>query len=72
MDGFEATGAIRQFEAQLRQVEQGRPPLPVVAMTAHAMSGDRVLCLAAGMDDYISKPIDAVALAEVLEKYSGR
>jgi CheY-like chemotaxis protein len=64
MDGFEATSAIRALEKQLR-----RDSTPVVAMTAHAMSGDRELCLSAGMNDYLAKPIDAVALSAVLEKF---
>ncbi len=70
MDGFEATTAIREFEAQFRQVQEGRPHVPVIALTAHAMGGYRDLCLSAGMDDYITKPIDAAALAGVIEKYS--
>jgi len=60
VDGFEATGIIRKSEA-----ETGRRT-PVVAMTAHAMKGDRERCLAAGMDDYLSKPIRREDLMRVL------
>jgi PAS domain S-box-containing protein len=60
MDGFEATAAIRQQERQT-----GRH-LPIIAMTAHAMQGDRDRCLASGMDGYISKPIRAGELFEAI------
>ncbi len=57
--------------AQIRAAEQGtRRHLPVVAMTAHALKGDRERCLAAGMDDYIAKPIRARQLFEVVERYA--
>jgi len=62
MDGFEATAAIRE-----RERETGRR-IRIVAMTAHAMTGDRERCLAAGMDGYLSKPIDQRSLFEVVEK----
>ena len=62
MDGFEATHCIREFEQAT-----GRHT-PIAAMTAHAMAGDRERCLAAGMDDYISKPVRTAALKLVLEK----
>jgi CheY-like chemotaxis protein/HPt (histidine-containing phosphotransfer) domain-containing protein len=62
MDGFEATKAIRQ-----REQSTGRH-LPIVAMTAHAMKGDRELCLAAGMDGYVSKPIEAEELYATLDR----
>ena len=61
MNGFEATGAIRATESGGRRI-------PIIAMTAHAMIGDRERCLAAGMDDYISKPISAAAFFDVLER----
>jgi CheY-like chemotaxis protein/HPt (histidine-containing phosphotransfer) domain-containing protein len=57
--------------AQIRVAEQGtRRHLPIVAMTAHALKGDRERCLAAGMDDYIAKPIRARQLFEVVERYA--
>ena len=64
MDGFEATAAIRAQER-----DSGKH-LPIIAMTAHAMAGDRERCLAAGMDNYIAKPINARALIEVLQQFS--
>jgi PAS domain S-box-containing protein len=64
MDGLEATAAIRANPAWVG--------LPVVAMTAHAMKGDRERLLAAGMDDYISKPVRSEALNAVLERQGRR
>ncbi len=63
MSGFEATALIREHEKQLGT------RAPIIAMTAHAMSGDRERCLDAGMDDYISKPIRARALLDLVESY---
>jgi two-component system sensor histidine kinase/response regulator len=65
MDGFEATRRLRSQEAL---ASGSRPRMPIVAMTAHAMAGDRERCLAAGMDDYLSKPIDAARLAAALDR----
>ncbi len=63
MSGFEATTAIR--ERQQRTGER----IPIIAVTAHALEGDRERCLAAGMDDYLSKPIRPSELDRVLEPF---
>lgn len=65
MDGIQATEAIRSHEAETG-VQQH---IPIIAMTAHAMAGDRQRCLAAGMDDYISKPISIRNVINIVEKY---
>ncbi len=62
MDGLEAAGLIRRKEH-----EMGRSHLPLIALTAHAMSGDRERCLAAGMDGYVSKPINSRQLFAVIK-----
>jgi signal transduction histidine kinase/DNA-binding response OmpR family regulator len=61
MDGFEATGLIREWEK-----ETGKHT-PIVAMTAHAMKGDREKCINAGMDDYMTKPISLKILSDTLK-----
>lgn len=63
MDGYEATRVIR-----LREEKEGRPPIHIVAMTAHAAQGDREQCLAAGMNEYLSKPVRMHDLAQVLSR----
>jgi two-component system sensor histidine kinase/response regulator len=66
MDGFEATAALRE-----REKDTGIH-LPVIALTAHALKGDRERCLNAGMDGYLSKPIRPQELDAILEIYTGR
>ncbi len=63
MDGFETTAAIRAHE------EETGIHIPIIAMTANAVQGDRERCLAAGMDDYVSKPIDRKILLSTIEKW---
>ncbi len=64
MDGYQATGIIRQ-----RENEHGAARTPIIALTAHAMKGDREQCLAVGMDDYLAKPFTEQQLCAVLEKW---
>ena len=66
LDGYEATVEIRKREAAVT----GGRHTPIIAMTANAMTGDREKCIAAGMDDYISKPIQSEDLQRVLEQWS--
>jgi signal transduction histidine kinase/CheY-like chemotaxis protein len=68
MDGFEATRRIRQWEAGRRARGESAAPLTIIALTAKAMSGDREACLAAGMDDYLSKPLRAADLIAALTR----
>jgi CheY-like chemotaxis protein/HPt (histidine-containing phosphotransfer) domain-containing protein len=64
VDGLEATRRIRDpREGALN------PGIPIIAMTAHAMQGDRETCLAAGMDDYVAKPVSPQALARIMQKW---
>ncbi len=67
MDGYQATRALRK-----REQERGLPRLPVIAMTANAMAGDRQKCLDSGMDDYLSKPIKKDLLQETIQRWLQR
>lgn len=79
MDGFEATSRIRAAKQRQQEMPNGAGVdesgkscpwmIPIIAMTAHAMQGDRERCLDAGMNDYLSKPITVQALVDVLEKW---
>jgi two-component system sensor histidine kinase/response regulator len=64
MNGYEATAAIRGHE------RTAGTHIPIIALTAHAMAGDRDRCLAAGMDDYVSKPIHLEELLQKVEQFS--
>ncbi len=64
MDGFEATKTIRQQE------KETGGHIPIIALTAHALKGDRERCIQAGMDDYLTKPVKKEALVELIERVS--
>lgn len=65
MDGFEATRRLRELQREMRR------HTPIIAMTAHAMKGDRERCLEMGMDGYLAKPLSAVQLQEALSGFAG-
>jgi CheY-like chemotaxis protein len=67
MDGYEATQEIRNLKSKVLNHQ-----VPVIAITANAMKGDREKCLNAGMDDYLSKPIYPNELSDMLEKWIGK
>ncbi|MBI3651647.1 MAG: response regulator [Acidobacteria bacterium] len=82
LDGFEATREIRRIEARISAGQlaalpgssfayapTARPRIPIVAMTAKALAGDREKCLVAGMDDYLGKPVQLPALLKTLERW---
>jgi len=63
MDGLQATRTIRNLQSAVRNHD-----VPIIAMTAYAMKGDRERCMEAGMDDYVSKPVRPEELAEAIER----
>jgi two-component system, sensor histidine kinase and response regulator len=65
MDGFDATKSIRSSEQAL----EGKPHIPIIALTANAIAGDRDICLTAGMDDYLSKPYSREQLRAIIAKW---
>jgi two-component system, sensor histidine kinase and response regulator len=78
MDGYEATRRVRETEEAASAAGGAReastpgarvPRIPIIAMTAHALKGDRQKCLDAGMDDYVTKPVNPQALSEALERW---
>jgi CheY-like chemotaxis protein/nitrogen-specific signal transduction histidine kinase/HPt (histidine-containing phosphotransfer) domain-containing protein len=79
MDGYEATRTIRSWklkagesEDQLACFRSKASNIPIIAMTARAMKGDRETCIKAGMDDYISKPVNPQALADTIDRWVAR
>ena len=71
MDGLTATAEIRRLEQSNDLLHLPAKPIPIVAMTAHAMKGDRERCLRAGMDGYVSKPIRSTALQATIARVTG-
>ncbi len=76
LDGYEATREIRRLEDHRRMTgtvpENTKQHIPIVALTAHAMKGDDEKCRAAGMDDYLTKPIDRAKLEACLERHTSK
>jgi two-component system sensor histidine kinase/response regulator len=77
MDGYQAARAIREIEAALpetkdRGADQAAPGIPIIAMTAHALDTDKALCLEAGMDDFIAKPLTGKGLLAMAARWVNR
>src|SRR2546427_4079982 len=69
MNGLEATKIIRQRQDQPTKYTNYKSPIIIIAMTANAMQGDREKCLAAGMDDYLSKPVRLEDIRGIMERW---
>jgi light-regulated signal transduction histidine kinase (bacteriophytochrome)/CheY-like chemotaxis protein len=69
MDGYETSQAIRQWEKRLSPPCPWKSPVHIIALTAHALQGEREKCLAAGMDDYLCKPLRQAELQSALERW---
>jgi CheY-like chemotaxis protein len=69
MNGLDATRMIREKEKQIKNKIQNYPHIPIIAMTAQSMKGDREKCLEAGMDDYLAKPIKREKVFEMVKKW---
>ncbi|HVM51224.1 MAG TPA: response regulator [Candidatus Acidoferrum sp.] len=72
MGGFEATRIIRERQQQPAEFPNYRPPIIIVAMTANAMQGDREKCVAAGMDDYLAKPVRPEDIRAIVERWGAQ
>jgi Amt family ammonium transporter len=69
MDGFEASRQIRQMEATSQLLHQPKHTMPIIALTAQAIHGDRARCLEAGMSDYVTKPVDRRLLLDTIHRW---
>ena len=72
MDGWESTRIIRELEEVGRLAEGTPARLPIIAVTANAMGGDREKCLDAGMDEYLTKPLRPKRVLEAVDAFLGR
>jgi CheY-like chemotaxis protein/HPt (histidine-containing phosphotransfer) domain-containing protein len=72
MDGYEATRRIRAWQHAEDKVLRQKGNLPIIAMTAHVLEGEREKCIEAGMDDFLSKPVKPQTLAELIKKWLSR
>jgi len=71
LDGYKTTRIIRTIEAERRSEGRDTPPIPIIALTASALRGDREKCISAGMNDYLTKPLSQFLLFEAIDKQLG-